>query len=135
MTQHKKQPLKIQKKRKKRKRRSKVLLGLLLATLFILLILGAIVLWAFTSTSRPSGKAAEIKDLIINVVEKDVRTVKNTATEENHKTNGLAICMYHYVYDKDKALIQNLQHNIVEPIAYNTAIVPNGADTGNPKKH
>ena len=30
----------------------------------------------------------------------DIRTVKNTATEEHHKTNGLAICMYHYVYDE-----------------------------------
>ena len=32
--------------------------------------------------------------------EEDIRTVKNTATEEHHKTNGLAICMYHYVYDE-----------------------------------
>lgn len=30
----------------------------------------------------------------------DTRKVKNTATEEHHKTNGLAICMYHYVYDE-----------------------------------
>ncbi len=30
----------------------------------------------------------------------DLRKVKNTATEEHHKTNGLAICMYHYVYDE-----------------------------------
>ena len=101
MRHHRKQTSKHQRKQKRRRRRSKVLLGLLLGTLFLLLVLGAIALWAFTNTSRTSGKAAEIKDLIINVVEKDVRTVKNTATEEHHKTNGLAICMYHYVYDKD----------------------------------
>ena len=29
----------------------------------------------------------------------DVRKVQNTATEAQHKENGLAICMYHYVYD------------------------------------
>lgn len=26
---------------------------------------------------------------------------KNTATAEHHKTNGLAVCMYHYVYDEN----------------------------------
>lgn len=36
-----------------------------------------------------------------NIAAEDLRTVKNTATEENHKTNGLSICMYHYVYDKN----------------------------------
>lgn len=34
-------------------------------------------------------------------INKDNQTGQNTATEESHKTNGLAICMYHYVYDKN----------------------------------
>lgn len=37
----------------------------------------------------------------------------NTATEENHKTNGLAICMYHYVYQKDNPP-DNLNNNYIE---------------------
>ena len=31
---------------------------------------------------------------------KETQKAENTATEEHHKTNGLAICMYHYVYDE-----------------------------------
>ncbi len=31
---------------------------------------------------------------------KDIQRDENTATEEHHKTNGLAICMYHNVYDE-----------------------------------
>ena len=84
-----------------RRRRSKLLLGLLSCALIFLLFLSIIIIWAFSNGSRTTDKMTEIKNLIIEIVEKDVRTVKNTATEENHKTNGLAICMYHYVYDKD----------------------------------
>lgn len=47
-------------------------------------------------------------------VNKDVQTAENTATEENHKTNGLAICMYHYVYDKDNPPKEELNSNFIE---------------------
>lgn len=45
---------------------------------------------------------------------KDVQTAENTATEESHKTNGLAICMYHYVYDKDNPPKDELNSNFIE---------------------
>lgn len=93
---------------KKRRKRSKLLLGLLLnAFIFLLIITGGIAWFLLndvpetTTSDTASEKKAEIKNLIIEIVKKDVREVKNTATEEKHKTNGLAICMYHYVYDKD----------------------------------
>lgn len=35
-----------------------------------------------------------------SALSEDSRRGENTATEEHHKTNGLAICMYHYVYDE-----------------------------------
>ncbi len=47
-------------------------------------------------------------------VNKDVQTAENTATEEKHKTNGLAICMYHYVYDKDNPPKEELNSNFIE---------------------
>lgn len=56
-------------------------------------------------------KAAEAAAAIIN---KDVQTAENTATEANHKTNGLAICMYHYVYDKDNPPKEELNSNFIE---------------------
>lgn len=37
----------------------------------------------------------------------------NTATEEHHKTNGLAICMFHYVYDESNPP-ENLNNNFIE---------------------
>jgi len=94
---------------KKRRKRSKLLLALLCGAFIILIILTGGIIWAVSSgtpstSEHPSDTAntiTEIKNLIIEIVEKDVREVKNTATEEQHKTDGLAICMYHYVYDKD----------------------------------
>ena len=56
-------------------------------------------------------EAAEAAAVIIN---KDVQTAENTATEANHKTNGLAICMYHYVYDKDNPPKEQLNSNFIE---------------------
>ena len=102
-----------------RRRRSKLLLGLLSLSLLIFLTITAIIAWALWSNtnseniSKAPEQLIEIKDLIIEIVEKDVRTVKNTATEEKHKTNGLAICMYHYVYDKD-APPDKLNANYIE---------------------
>lgn len=103
----------------RRRRRSKLLLGMLLASLLILLTITGIIAWALFGDTTPENASKapeqliEIKDLIIEIVEKDVRSVKNTATEENHKTNGLAICMYHYVYDKD-APPDKLNANYIE---------------------
>lgn len=51
------------------------------------------------------------KEVTIN---KDMQTAENTATEEKHKTNGLAICMYHYVYDKDNPPKEKLNSNFIE---------------------
>lgn len=45
---------------------------------------------------------------------KEVQLAENTATEEKHKTNGLAICMYHYVYDKDNPPKEKLNSNFIE---------------------
>lgn len=47
-------------------------------------------------------------------INKDVQRGKNTATEENHKTNGLAICMYHYIYDKNNPPKEKLNNNYIE---------------------
>lgn len=47
-------------------------------------------------------------------INKEVQTAENTATEENHKANGLAICMYHYVYDKDNPPKEELNSNFIE---------------------
>lgn len=45
--------------------------------------------------------AEDLPEIVINVeVEEPPRQI-NTATEEHHKTNGLAVCMYHYVYDEN----------------------------------
>lgn len=47
-------------------------------------------------------------------INKDIQTAENTATEANHKSNGLAICMYHYVYDKDNPPKEELNSNFIE---------------------
>ena len=102
-----------------RRIRSKLLLGILSGTLIILLILTGVITWALFSentyedASNTPEQLIEIKNLIIEIFEKDVRTVKNTATEEKHKTDGLAICMYHYVYDKDDPP-QKINANYIE---------------------
>lgn len=44
---------------------------------------------------------------------KDVQRAENTATEDSHKTDGLAICMYHFVYDKDDPP-KDLNNNFIE---------------------
>lgn len=47
-------------------------------------------------------------------INKDVQTAQNTASDDSHKTNGLAICMYHYVYDKDNPPKEKLNSNFIE---------------------
>ena len=56
-------------------------------------------------------KAAEAKNSRLN---RDVQTAENTATEQDHKTNGLSICMYHYVYDKNNPPKEQLNNNFIE---------------------
>ena len=102
---------------KVRKRRSKILLWFIFfGTLFLFLGAGIIV-WKITNTppAEQPDRFVKTKNLFIEIVEKeeDIRKVKNTATEENHKTNGLAICMYHYVYDKDNPP-DSLNNNYIE---------------------
>lgn len=62
--------------------------------------------------AEAEAKAAE--EAAAKTINKDIQTAKNTATEENHKTNGLAICMYHYVYDKDNPPKEELNSNFIE---------------------
>lgn len=62
--------------------------------------------------AEAEAKAAE--EAAAKTINKDIQTAKNTATEESHKTNGLAICMYHYVYDKDNPPKEELNSNFIE---------------------
>lgn len=59
-------------------------------------------------TKKESKQASE------SYINKDVHRGKNTATEESHKTNGLAICMYHYIYDKNNPPKEELNNNYIE---------------------
>lgn len=101
-----------------RRRRSRLLIILFICAAIFLLLAGGVLAFTLsrTESSEKPETLVEIKDLIIEIVEKepeDVRTVKNTATEEIHKTDGLAICMYHYVYDKDNPP-EKLNSNYIE---------------------
>lgn len=61
---------------------------------------------------QKAAKEAESKEQTAK--NRETQTADNTATEENHKTNGLAICMYHYVYDKDNPPKDKLNSNFIE---------------------
>lgn len=65
-------------------------------------------------TSDSDSQQEDADDTPETVVNKDVQIAENTATDENHKTNGLAICMYHYVYDKDNPPKDKLNSNFIE---------------------
>ncbi|MCI9167452.1 MAG: polysaccharide deacetylase family protein [Dorea sp.] len=64
------------------------------------------------SGDSPDGQ--QESDAAEDNINKEVQLAKNTATEEKHKTNGLAICMYHYVYDKDNPPKDKLNSNFIE---------------------
>jgi len=102
---------------KARRRRSKILLGIMLFGTILLLSGAGLLIWkiAHTPAAGQPEQLVEIKNLFIEITEKeeDIRTVKNTATEEHHKTDGLAICMYHYIYDKDNPPAK-LNNNYIE---------------------
>ncbi len=109
------------KKSLSRKRRDRILISLLSITLIILLSGMGLFIWVLNQpapASESEKTVVQIKNLIINIIEKDrdIRTVKNTATEEQHKTNGLSICMYHYVYDENDPP-DKLNNNYIEVTA------------------
>lgn len=96
------------------------------ALLLILVIAGAI--WGLPKQAEEktekSGEQKKKRIVVENKMENktdqtpeektaDTRRVKNTATEEKHKTNGLAICMYHYVYEKENPP-KDLNNNYIE---------------------
>lgn len=103
--------------RRRRRRRMRIVVLCILLAVVILLVAGitaAVRAFLKSGDEKDGGKTAG-KDITIEDVQEkdsdddissggtqadDARAVKNTATEEHHKTNGLAICMYHYVYDE-----------------------------------
>lgn len=102
----------IQKRRRKKRMMKRATFCIVLV---LLVIIGAVIIRKCTadtdhskdkSSKEKTESTSKPKDLVIDEKkensdkETDIRTVKNTATKEHHKTNGLAICMYHYVYDK-----------------------------------
>lgn len=108
-------------RRRRRKRRRIIVLCLLLAAVLLLIAGIAAAVRAFMKSGSEEDSAENTaKDITIESVQgdsgdedissedaqaeddqtKEIQTAENTATEEHHKTNGLAICMYHYVYDE-----------------------------------
>lgn len=103
--------------RRRRRRRMRIVVLCILLAVVILLVAGitaAVRAFLKSGDEKDGGKTAA-KDITIEDVQEkdsdddissggtqadDARAVKNTATEEHHKTNGLAICMFHYVYDE-----------------------------------
>ena len=66
------------------------------------------------ASQEPSGNNEDNDtNADITAEAEDIRTVKNTATEEHHKTNGLSICMYHYVYDENDPP-EEVNNNFIE---------------------
>lgn len=99
------------------RRRMRIVVLCILLAVVILLVAGitAAVRAFLKSGDEKDGEKTAAKDITIEDVQEkdsdddissggtqadDARAVKNTATEEHHKTNGLAICMFHYVYDE-----------------------------------
>ncbi len=111
--------------RRQRQNRGRLLLpAVLAAAALALLLLAAGITAAVRFSTRGSSSEndetmPQAKNLTIETdtgTEEgtgDNRRVKNTATEENHKTNGLAICMYHYVYDASEPP-DDLNSNYIE---------------------
>lgn len=98
-------------------RRQKRLRCMLTVILLILLaVLGAVIFYKQKVQKQEraqitAAKQAKEKNSRLN---KDVQTAENTATEQDHKTNGLSICMYHYVYDKNNPPKEQLNNNFIE---------------------
>lgn len=115
--------------RRKKKRRCRIIILEIIVLLVLLLTAGIVFKWKNTPNpedTQKTEKSSKSEDIVVdskkeeveekeNIEEKeeDIRKVKNTATEEHHKTNGLAICMYHYVYSKDNPP-EDLNNNYIE---------------------
>ncbi len=120
--------------KRNRKRTRIVVLCILLAVVLLLIAGVAAAVRIFTkSGSEEESSENTAKDITIENVQKnggngvisfedkqtektqtkETQTAKNTATEEHHKTNGLAICMYHYVYDESDPP-DDLNNNYIE---------------------
>lgn len=107
--------------RQRQRRKQKAIRYLLLA--IILLIIGVVSfsIWRITRPQKTKKQPQKTSaDLVIKPespkpekADNDIREVKNSATEENHKTNGLSICMFHYVYDENNPP-ENLNNNYIE---------------------
>mgnify|MGYP005780266787 FL=1 len=125
-------------RRRRRRRRKKTTRAAVLCVLLLVLILliagtAAAVYGLVKGDSREQNMGKTAKDISIDPQQdkpgqenpgentagstdshagEDSR-MKNTATEEHHKTNGLAICMYHYVYDESDPP-EDLNNNYIE---------------------
>ena len=84
------------------------IISILLILISILIGFGIYKVLTMKSDTTPTSTTSETPAdaLVIQTPEpeqpltfEDVRPGQNTATAEQHKTNGLAICMYHFVYD------------------------------------
>lgn len=110
-----------QRKKKSRQRGLRGCLPSLVIVMCLLLIIigGGIFLWKNIdrlSSDNPVSLSGTVRSLILKdsePTEESVRKVQNTATEDHHKTNGLAICMYHYIYDADNPP-EELNNNYIE---------------------
>lgn len=113
-----------ERRRKLRRRRKIIRLSVLAGAALLVLLLLAGAVWGITRlfSDKEQEAAPEARDIVVDAEDadgsgdgnsasadgnagddsgaEDTRRVKNTATEEDHKANGLAICMYHYVYDE-----------------------------------
>ncbi|MBO5461566.1 MAG: polysaccharide deacetylase family protein [Ruminococcus sp.] len=127
-------------RRRKSKRRQKVQ-ALILCIFAVILVLGAALLYqvlkpeksavsstdisdSTSSTSQETKETAREPESLVIASESDTSKEEaaesehafsqiNTATEDHHKTNGLAICMYHYVYDENNPP-EDLNNNYIE---------------------
>ncbi len=101
---------------RRRRRRSpvRILIPLLLIVLCgIFLYKGKSALES--SPGHPGKSSGNAKPLAIDAPPEESNRLRtpNTATGEHHKTNGLAICMYHYIYDENDPP-EDLNNNYIE---------------------
>lgn len=67
-----------------------------------------------TENTVSDGDLSDAEPDTQDYLNKDIQRQENTATEEHHKTNGLAICMYHYIYDRNDPPEEELNANYIE---------------------
>lgn len=101
----------------------KIYKRILLCILAVVFILGEGIVLSNLFHSKSSSKDGghlEIES-VVHLLEDNIPQIDpnnpprqvNTATEEHHKTNGLAVCMYHYVYDETNPP-ENINANYIE---------------------